>query len=566
MRSAGFVLALLLGFGLVGLVAAVEITSQPSFCGTCHIMKPYYKSWTRSTHKNVACVECHIAPGMTAEVRKKFEALSMVVKYVTGTYSQNPWTEVDDSACLRCHERRTLVGKMDIKGVQFDHTNHLSDMRRGKKLRCTSCHSQIVQGSHIAVTTTTCILCHFKGQQPGVGTARCTLCHQIPDKTYKVGNVTVNHADVARFGMDCVACHGQPKGSDGEVPKERCVTCHNQPERLEKYGDTLLLHRKHVTEHKVDCMYCHLKIEHVDKVLPATAMARIQGAAGNCEGCHAAGHSPQLALYTGTGGKGVPAMPSAMYQAGVRCEGCHFGLPGHASAVNRASEVSCMSCHGARYRLIFSGWMEGVARRQGALAQQLDETARAVHAASPELADAQANLALVEKGHGVHNVPYAYALLRQAHADMNAARTRNGLAPLATPWAEPPYDSPCFVCHTGVEGQKGTLFGRDFAHEPHVVGQRIDCATCHRPHEERADGEIVRYDASGCESCHHKKPVADCVTCHAAIKTQKGKSFRGMFDHKVHLEDAGKKCADCHDVSANPPALKVAGCKECHDN
>ena len=92
-------------------------------------------------------------------------------------------TEVEDAACLRCHERRTLVGKMDIKGVQFDHTNHLSDMRRGKKLRCTSCHSQIVQGSHIAVTASTCFLCHFKGTNVNEGTGRCTLCHVIPEKT-----------------------------------------------------------------------------------------------------------------------------------------------------------------------------------------------------------------------------------------------------------------------------------------------------------------------------------------------------------------------------------------------
>src|SRR5689334_11063006 len=99
---------MLFGLLLVGLVLAVQVSSTPTFCGSCHIMKPYYESWSHSKHNQIACVECHISPGITAEVRKKYEALSMVVKYFTGTYSTKPWAEVDDAACLRCHERRLL--------------------------------------------------------------------------------------------------------------------------------------------------------------------------------------------------------------------------------------------------------------------------------------------------------------------------------------------------------------------------------------------------------------------------------------------------------------------------
>jgi hypothetical protein len=43
------------------------------------------------------------------------------------------------------------------------------------------------------------------------------------------------------------------------------------------------------------------------------------------------------------------------------------------------------------------------------------------------------------------------------------------------------------------------------------------------------------------------------------------KSFRGDFDHKLHIEDAGKTCSDCHDVSRGTPTLKRAACLECHD-
>ncbi len=575
-RTAGFALALMVALGLIATVTAVEVTSKPRFCGSCHIMAPYYESWQHSSHHNIACVECHIPPGVTAEIRKKFEALSMVARYFTGTYGTNPWTEIEDAACLRCHERRLLAGKELIGDIVFDHTAHLSEMRRGKTLRCTSCHGQLVQGSHIAVTTSTCILCHFKGVEEGEETTRCVICHTTPSKTYELGSVQFRHSDVTRYGMECRWCHEKPQGSEGEVPRERCVTCHNQTIRLEKYGETELLHRKHVSEHKIDCMDCHLHLEHVAPLGEAgskNAAARLQAAtsrihkgASECRACHEAGHSPQLALYTGTGGRNVESSPSPMFESGVRCEGCHIRLPGQASEVRRASDVSCMACHGPDYRKIYLSWKSSIDQRSGALGRQLAETARAIGTATPRFADARFNHDLVARGRGVHNVEYANALLRQSHADMNAARRGRGLAPLPRPWPEPPYASPCFRCHEGVEQQRGSMFGKPFAHERHVVASKIDCAACHRTHEERDEGEVVRFGASGCVSCHHKPPVADCITCHGDVRKHTVTSFRGEFDHATHLDDAEKTCVECHDLKAPPPGVRTSVCAECHED
>jgi len=578
LKALGFAGLLLLAVMLVLVVTAVQVTSTPRFCGSCHIMAPYYASWRQTAHNKVACVECHIAPGVTAEIRKKYEALSMVARYFTGTYGTKPWTEIQDAACLKCHERRLLAGKVRLGDVNFDHAAHLSEMRRGKTLRCTSCHGQMVQGSHIAVTTTTCILCHFKGVPEGESTTRCTLCHEIPEKSYKVGSITFNHGDVARYGMECRWCHARPAGSTGEVPRERCATCHNQVSRLDKYGDDVFLHQKHVTEHKVDCMDCHLQLQHVapmtekvaGKAIAAVARASrppMHQAGSDCEACHQQGHSPQLALYSGTGGRGVKPMPSPMYEAGVRCEGCHMGLPGVESAVNRATEVSCMACHGATYRKVFLGWKAGTEERAAALGRQLDETVRAMGlASSTRLADARFNQGLVERGHGIHNVSYSYALLRQSHADMNAARHDRGLSPLPSPWREPPYPAPCFDCHEGIENQRGEIFGKSYSHARHVLDAKIECKACHRTHEEKPEGELLRYGEDGCVSCHHKPPVTNCASCHGDIKKHVVKSFRGDFDHGVHIDDAEKTCVDCHDLKAEMPGIKKQVCVECHED
>ncbi|HEY6572302.1 MAG TPA: NapC/NirT family cytochrome c, partial [Candidatus Eisenbacteria bacterium] len=98
LRTFGFLGALLFAMGLVFTFTAVEMTSKPTFCGSCHIMAPYYKSWKGSSHGKIACVECHIPPGVTAEIRKKYEAISMVARYFTGTYGTKPWTEISDAA------------------------------------------------------------------------------------------------------------------------------------------------------------------------------------------------------------------------------------------------------------------------------------------------------------------------------------------------------------------------------------------------------------------------------------------------------------------------------------
>jgi predicted CXXCH cytochrome family protein len=565
-----------LGFGLVlvAILFAMQASSTPRFCGTCHIMKPYYESWKQSKHSGIACVECHISPGITAELRKKYEALSMVVKYFTGTYGTNPWTEIDDAACLRCHERRLLEGKEVFHDVLFDHAPHLTESRRGLKLRCTSCHSQIVQGSHIAVTPSTCALCHFKGKRINEGTGRCRNCHQVPERVTTVEGVAFDHGQVARLDMDCRLCHAGVVRGEGNVPRERCLTCHNQADRLAKYGDRDHLHEQHVTAHKVDCMNCHLQIEHGR--IPRKESAEVTAAANSCESCHGSGHSPQQDLYVGIGGRGVPRMPSPMFAAGVTCQGCHnpeFSVQPASTDLmtphaQRASEVSCMSCHGPGYRQIYFAWKEGLDERVVALRRQLEATAGAMGLEPPQAwQDAQHNFRLVNRGRGLHNVEFAHALLAKAQEQMNEARRTKGLAPLARPWtAFAEGSGKCLTCHRGVERQSGRFGSRAFAHRPHLLAAKLECEACHRPHEQRAPGEVVRFGAEGCVPCHHRGAEVSgpaCMKCHGDVRSRAVTSFRGKFSHRSHL-DAGAECGTCHQPKNGDPRPTKAACAQCH--
>jgi len=564
--------------GAAVLFLAVQVSSQPRFCGSCHFMAPYYQSWTTSTHKDVACVECHIPPGITSEFRKKYEALAMVARYFTGTYSTNPWAEVDDQSCLRsgCHTKRVLLSKEVYAGILFDHQPHLTEMRRGKHLRCTSCHSQIVQGSHISVTASTCFLCHFKNTPLNQGTARCTVCHGIPEKTITTAGVSFDHADVRRFGMNCTLCHDGVVRGDGEVPRERCYTCHNDPALLALYEQTELLHQMHVTEHKVECLNCHIEIVHK---IPA----REEALATECRRCHspAAGHSAVRDLYRGIGGKGVEPRPAAMYLAGVRCEACHNVL--HADS-GRASEVSCMSCHGPAYLTIYRSWQIGLLKRlEGVKAElhqvkgSMEEKGEAAERQSI-LEEVEGNIALVEQGKGIHNPPYALDLLARAHRDLAAAvEAAGGTKPVAVPWRQAPYEAECLACHFGIEYLSRPAFGRELPHGTHVVSARLRCAVCHGGMDEHG---TVKIDASGCQHCHDRitkpmtgVPADECLTCHTAEIG--AVSEKVDFPHGKHVA-FGLDCEMCHagvgerrhlEFAKSPDALPKLGhelCGTCH--
>jgi nitrate/TMAO reductase-like tetraheme cytochrome c subunit len=556
------VVAAVVGLPLVAalLFLAVQVSSQPPVCGTCHNMRPYYESWRHSSHHDVPCVECHIPPGIESEIRKKYEALSMVASYFTGTYGSKPWGDVADASCLRsgCHAKRLLLGRELYGRVLFDHQPHLAEMRRGKQLRCTSCHSQIVQGQHIAVTSSTCFLCHFKDTLLNEGSGRCVVCHDVPEGLITTGGLSFDHGDVTRVGMNCTHCHEGVVRGGGEVPRERCLTCHNEPARLARYAEAEHLHRTHVTERSVECLDCHIEIAH--GVPP-----REQVLATACESCHtpAAGHAAVRDLYRGIGAHGVTPLPAPMYLAGIRCEACHSALRDDHKT---ATEVSCMGCHGPRYLTIYRSWQAGLSHRLEGVTAELAALGEALERAGGTLggaglSDAAANLALLRRGRPIHNPGYAVEIMEKAHDAIVAAwsETGAGAPPPGRPWQQAPYEAECLRCHFGVEYLATPAFGAEFPHAPHVVRARLRCTTCHGDRERHGALELEDKD---CAECHDRvmRPMAGvsaegCLECHPAAVDAGSRAV--AFPHERHIA-AGLDCSLCHQGADAVPHLDFA--------
>jgi hypothetical protein len=153
------IIAVLLIIGSATGAALLKASQKPSFCTSCHNMKPYYTSWASSDllankHEKagVTCHDCH-KESLSAQ-------MSEGVKYVTGDY-KTPMKKRNFGTREMCFECHSDKGNGAPKGDTFEtvtsktafeeenpHSNHNGDMEcnechsmhRQSKVMCAQCH------------------------------------------------------------------------------------------------------------------------------------------------------------------------------------------------------------------------------------------------------------------------------------------------------------------------------------------------------------------------------------------------------------------------------------------
>jgi len=548
-----FVAAVVLTF--VVMFSFLEATSQPQFCSSCHLMEPYIEAWKTSSHADVHCLKCHAREGVSGYIETKFTALSMLVNYATGLYKRSkPWAEIEDAACLQCHETRLLDGKIETAmGVHFDHTPHLTQERRGRKLRCTSCHSQIVQGEHISITPTTCFLCHFKNldEEERAELSACTKCHTPPVGEHAAERNVYDHSSVLADNIDCTACHQPMWQGQGEVRKERCGACHSEANHIDRIDDLEFIHEWHIEKRKVDCQQCHDPIEHKQPEL-ATIVT------GECASCHTDPHAPMLAVYSGTESRLVPGeYPDVMYKSGVACFSCHKNpLTGMGQA--RIGEDACTPCHSANYLKLADNWRAGFTIR----IEKLEAAFRAA-GDHPQIEDARHDVALVRRGGAWHNPTWADRVLDAAEKVLTEA----GVAQASS--NTPKASAECLVCHGGIEAVELSVDFSAFDHSRHLADRGIVCTTCHvkTSPEDAAHGQMKK-PGDSCANCHHSEAVANgeesCTPCHQPSRLLYTGRLPGVEEDPSPMASMEMACTDCHMNSEGYRAPGDDFCLDCH--
>jgi hypothetical protein len=564
---------------LIVLVAAsAEYTSRPSFCPTCHYMETFYQSWRTSAHNKVDCVECHFEPGVSGTIRGKLNGLVQIVNYISLSYKKRkPWAEIPDNTCTRsgCHETQGLQDTTyEFKGISFSHKNHLQELRRGKTLKCTSCHSQIVQGTHIEVTGSTCYNCHFKRSDDPEHKfdklSDCKTCHNWEGKTKEqMANFRYDHTSVVESDISCLSCHTNTIAGNGEVGKERCFQCHFENERLDKYDNTEEMHTTHISKHSVRCFVCHSPIDHkVQKLDPSSPP--------DCRSCHTDAHSQQVSLYTGENGFAVDKNPSIMYLNGINCRGCHIFHETDKRDIEtfKAGESSCEKCHGRGYDNLIKQWETASAKRVAAITSIYKsvsfQVASSTSSRKPDAEDllnqAYHNIRIVEVGKSVHNVQFADQLLLSGYNLMKKSLTVIGSS-LSLPAFESSAEfipNECYNCHSGIQEISIRKYDMKFSHNQHIVKNRIACSKCHS--NAKQHGELI-VSKENCNSCHHTKVNTDqeCQKCHG-FQTQ---MYNGTFLNRSqpdYMKSGAVACIDCHSdaVKIIKPTNQI--CLKCHDD
>lgn len=568
------ILLAIAGFVLIFMIASVELTSHSKFCASCHYMKPFYRSWETSSHEDVECSTCHYAPGVRSKIRAKFEGILQVGRYWSKLYLKSkPWAEIPDESCLRegCHDKRLLEGQVNFNKIVFDHKIHFTDLKRGKQLRCTSCHSQIVQGEHITVTNSTCFICHFKESEHYPKISECNHCHErstlVSEETSKY-----NHSIVFNSGFSCNKCHTHTIIGDGEVPRENCYKCHWETDRLNKFDETDLMHSTHIYSHKIECNQCHLDIQHkITKDIDTIA---------DCLTCHTDSHKTQKILFTGEGGKGIAhSMPNIMLEKGLSCKGCHIFHEESGGQVIKSETFTskaqaCESCHGKGFARILKEWEISTEKKLSEIRAVYSEAGQEINQtknpnkekAKKLLEEAAFNIDVVERGKSVHNMTYSQELLQASYTNIVEALRLIGSSykPEITFASSKELPTQCSSCHAGIAEIDAQIFGLDFPHKSHLLEQKIQCDVCHS--NVRKHGEFIATKQS-CAVCHHQDTTRDCTGCHQIQKTfYEGGSFNGYDIPKDIMSEAEAECTDCHIGPQNQIFRSDKNkCLDCHD-
>jgi nitrate/TMAO reductase-like tetraheme cytochrome c subunit len=342
-RVRRFLIRLAVALALLAVVGASLVgyaehrTSQSQFCASCHNMAPYYESWQADLHGSkldVACVECHYAPGERTTLKAKFRGLSQVASYFSGRYgATRPRAHVSNDSCLtaQCHGDLKFMDKpFQLGTVQFVHARHLqrtdeqeksaerrlADLREVLRESVGEQHlaeleavasessvaadrydrlASLARGWNAAVERHTLVefsqLLHRRVRVAQLGDLQCTNCHSYHSPTRDApGSAADHHFSVQT--TTCFTCHFN--NEEFNTGTNSCLMCHSPPqgeitihkELTSQAGQRLnapaltskpvKMNHADILAQQVDCIACHADVARDD----STVTRR------DCERCH----------------------------------------------------------------------------------------------------------------------------------------------------------------------------------------------------------------------------------------------------------------------------------------
>jgi len=241
------------------------VFSTPTFCQFCHEMKPYYRQWENSNHKNVGCYDCHGHRSFFGKIAGKMESLSELYHHITNTYEKPlvPRKFTSDHNCQYCHPesvKRNLPGdlvdphpkhaEVHVSGelVVFVNGKHREKLSFNGQ-HCVYCHLNVVHADKKEDRRPQMEFCLDNCHNGKKATDKCDACHTdkpLPE-SHKAPNWYEVHGSLANK-IDCKKCHA--------YTENYCKTCHLR--RPASHTDVWKsTHKYKAKERRQNCYACH---------------------------------------------------------------------------------------------------------------------------------------------------------------------------------------------------------------------------------------------------------------------------------------------------------------------
>lgn len=362
--------------------ASPDPAKLSSQCGSCHTMDTHVANWEQSSHKTVACTECHADPGAMGWLKMQYGLIQMKKADPNQIDLTRVATVVPNERCIDCHARQMPWVMQDLQAPKLDENGepqrpatadlkHLSavaghdvHLTMENPLRCTECHSAVSHGpsqpaERVQNWHQVCLDCHAteKVAVEVRNTISCSACHLDMDKMtppdHKTKEFRDTHGASAQKDItSCQECHLNPGiASKGGTPAHTFPTSAlpapkavggMKAEVLPQFpAGSLQLHEGAT---KDTCAQCH------GTTMPHPAQWLTSHAKGFnekpelCATCHGTQEQGMNLKYTGN--------PRTLSTTDKSCTGCHAQpmphgadfLSNHDSAYNQ-NPVSCEQCH-----------------------------------------------------------------------------------------------------------------------------------------------------------------------------------------------------------------------------
>jgi len=205
----------------VGSYQAFHYTESTKFCGTlCHaVMEPEHTAHRNCPHAQVACVACHVGPGVDWYARSKLSGLYQVYAVLADIYPRPIPTPIKNlrparAVCEQCHWPQKFYGhKLQLR------THYLSDQantpwRIGLNLKVGPPQEALglIEGIHWHISPRARI--EYSATDPGrqqIPWVRYTNLDSGVAKVYRdKGGPALAPAAGGMRTMDCMDCHNRP--------------------------------------------------------------------------------------------------------------------------------------------------------------------------------------------------------------------------------------------------------------------------------------------------------------------------------------------------------------------